>query len=212
MNRVILVVLLLSALVCAQERAPVKCTEDSPERRGEEGCTVLTSRPLLVPVNGPVYWHLDRFDSLEAAKMAAAPNSVAAEAHGSIWLMTVEGKSKTHHNGRHVAWVGPIVLTSSGRNMMRVQSSLLRPGGSTPVHIHPASEVVYVIDGEQCMETPGAGYRLGAGKTLILPGGTIHRGRVSGNKARRALGLVLFEGDHPSSRDLSDPPRLVPCK
>ena len=32
----------------AQHNNPgVKCTEDSPERRGEEGCTILTNRPLV---------------------------------------------------------------------------------------------------------------------------------------------------------------------
>ena len=212
MDRVILVILMLSVIASAQERAPVKCLEDSPERRGEEGCSILASRPLAGALTTPVYWHIDRFDSLESAKKAAGPNGVAAEAHGGFWLMTVEETSKTHYGGRHVAWIGPIVLTSSGHNMMRAVSSLLRPGGSTPAHVHPSTEVVYVVEGEQCMETPSAGHRLGTGKSLILPGGTVHRGRVSGSSARRALGLVLFGGDNPSSRDLSDPPQLIPCK
>jgi hypothetical protein len=32
----------------------------------------------------PVYWHIDRFDSLEAATKCAGPDGVAAEAHGSV--------------------------------------------------------------------------------------------------------------------------------
>jgi hypothetical protein len=31
-----------------------------------------------------MHWHILRFDSLEAAKAAAGPDGVAAEAHGSV--------------------------------------------------------------------------------------------------------------------------------
>ena len=42
-----------------QQRAPVKCMENSPERRGEEGCTILANRPLVGSISDSVYWHLD---------------------------------------------------------------------------------------------------------------------------------------------------------
>src|SRR5215207_5189 len=78
----------------AEQRPPVKCMENSPERRGEEGCTILTNRPLLGSLTNDVYWHIDRFDSLQAAMKAAGPNGVAAQAHSSFWLMTVETKTE----------------------------------------------------------------------------------------------------------------------
>ena len=116
----------------SQNRSAVKCAEDSPERRGDEGCTILASRPLSGPVTGAVYWHLDRFDSLEDAKKAAGPNGVATEAHGGVWLMSVEGKTKDHHGGSHVALIGPLTLPAAEGYTMRVQSSLLKEGASTP--------------------------------------------------------------------------------
>lgn len=200
------------ALAVAQERPPVKCTENSPERRGEEGCTILASRPLLGPLTKPVYWHIDRFDSLEAAKKAAGPNGVAAEAHGSVWLMTVEAHTEEHHGGHHVASLGPLAMPSADRYSMRVQSSLLRPGSTTPVHTHSGPEVFYVVAGEQCLETPEVGHRLGAGQFYVLPAGIIHRGRVMGSGVRRALALILHDAAHPTSQDLSDSLPLVPCK
>lgn len=212
MSRAILIILAVCTWAVAQERPPVKCTEDSPERRGEEGCTILASRRLVGSHTKPVYWHIDRFDSLEAAKNAAGANGVAAEAHGSVWLMTVEAKTKKHHGGRHVAWIGPLVLSRANRYSMRVQSSLLSPGGTTPAHVHSGPEVVYVVDGEQCMETPKAGHRLGVGQSLVLPTSTIHRGRVTGSGVRRAFGLVLYDPGQPASRDLDEPPPLVRCK
>lgn len=212
MRHTILAFCALCALAGADERPSVKCTPDSPERRGEEGCTILASRPLVAPTTTPTYWHIDRFDSLDAATKAAGPDGVAAEAHGSVWLMRVEGRSEAHHGGHHVAWVGPLALPAGRGYSMRVQSSLLRPGTTTPAHTHPGPEVFYLVAGEQCLETPDKGQRLHAGQTYVLPGGVIHRGRATGSDVRRALALNLHDSAHPTSHDLSDPPPLVPCK
>ena len=210
MNRVILMILALCAIAPAGQRPPVKCTENSPERRGEEGCTVLANRPLLGSLPKTVHWHIDRFDSLEAAKKAAGPNGVAAEAHGSFWLMTVEAKTEDHHGGHHVTWIGPLVPATD--SSMRVQSSLLMPGARTPPHTHPGPEVIYIVDGEQCMETPDVGHRLGRGQSYVVPGDVVHRGRPIGSKARRALALNLYDAAHPVSHDLGDAPALAACK
>ena len=201
-----------SQSAAAQPRPPVKCTENSPERRGEEGCTILVSRPLAGAVTRPLYWHIDRFDSLEAAKKAAGPDGVAAEAHGSIWLMTVEPRTKDHHAGRHVAEIGPLALPAADRYSMRVNSTFLKPGSITPVHTHSGPEVFYIVVGEQCLETENAGHHVAVGKTHVIPSDTIHRGRVTGPTPRGALTLVLHDAARPSSHDLTDPPQLNQCK
>ncbi len=59
MNRTILIILALCAIAPAGQRPPVKCTENSPERRGEEGCTVMANRPLLGSLTKTVYWHIE---------------------------------------------------------------------------------------------------------------------------------------------------------
>ena len=164
----------------------VKCSVDSPERRGEEGCTILASRPLVGPLAERAYWHIDSFDSLETARKAAGPNGVAAVAHGSAWLMTVEAQTEDHHGGTHVAWIGPLVVPDANQYSMRVMSSLLRPGTTTPVHMHPGPEVFYVVAGEQCLETPELSHHLGSGQSLVLSAGTIMRGRITGSIARQA--------------------------
>ena len=212
MNRTILIALVVFSLAPVGQRPPVKCTEASPERRGEEGCTILASRPVVGPLAKPVYWHIDRFDSLEAAKKAAGPDGVAAEAHGGIWLMTVEMQSEEHHGGRHVSWIGPLTLPHSGRYTMRVQSSLLLPGATTPVHTHSGPEVFYILDGEQCLETQELAHRLGAGDTFVLPGDVIHRQRIIAVGGRRNLAIILHDAARPASQDLADPPPLAPCK
>jgi quercetin dioxygenase-like cupin family protein len=206
------VIFALCALAAGAERPPVRCVQDSPERHGEEGCSVLASRPLVSSPTEPIYWHIDRFDSLEAARKGAGPDGVPAEAHGSVWLMTVEARSEAHHGGRHVAWIGPLAVPTAGRQSMRVASSLLGPGTTTPVHSHPGPEVFYIVSGEQCLETPETGHRLYAGESHVLPAGTIHRGRVTGSRVRRALALVLQDSADSASHEVEDPPRLVPCQ
>lgn len=212
MTVAILAVLGMWAHAAAGERPPVKCIEDSPERRGEEGCTILASRPLAGSLTTPVYWYLDRFDSLEAAKKAAGPDAVAAEAHGFAWLMTVEAQTEEHHRGRHVATIGPLAVPAADRYSMRVLSSLLRPGGTTPAHAHPGPEAVYVVDGEQCMETPEVGQRIASGQSYVVPAGIMHRGRVAGSAVRRSLALNLYDAALPVSHDPATPPPLAPCK
>lgn len=196
----------------ATQRPSVKCMENSPERRGEEGCTILTNRPLVGSLTKTVYWHIDRFDSLETAMKAAGPNSVATEAHGSFWLLTVEMRAEDCQAGQHVTRIGPLTLPPADRYLMRVLSSLLEPGSSTPIHTHSGPEVFYVIDGEQCIEMPEAGQRLSVGQSFIVPGNTVHRGRVIGSKARRALALILYDAAYPASHDLDNTTPIVSCK
>jgi len=217
----LLSILLLTFALCeissaqvTQDRSAVKCAADSPERRGEEGCTILASRPLSGAIKGAIYWHIDRFNSLEDAKKAAGPNGVAAEAHRGVWLMTVEGKTQDHHGGRHVALIGPLNLPAAEGYTMRVVSSLLKQGASTPVHIHSGPEVWYIVVGEQCLETRKAAHLLKAGKFFILPTDQVHRGRVQSAEMRGALALVLHDSKRPASEDLtgSDAPLLIACR
>ena len=142
----------------------------------------------------------------------AGPNDVAAEAHGSFWLMSLEEKSEDHHGGVHVVWVGAIPVPVADSFSMRVQSSLLLPGATTPAHTHPGPEILYVVDGEQCTETPETGIHLRAGQSYIVPNGVIHRGRVIGSKPRRILALNLYNAAHRTSHDLENPPTLASCK
>ncbi len=91
--------------VIAEQQPLVKCIEDSPE----------------------LAWGGGLHDSGEQTpKKAAGPDGVAAEAHGSVWLMTVEAQTEEHHGGRHVAWIAPLAMPAADRYSMRVQSSLLR--------------------------------------------------------------------------------------
>jgi len=172
----------------------------------------LANRTLLGSLTNDVYWHIDRFDSIETAMKAAGSNGVAAEAHGSFWLMTVEVNGEDHHGGHHIAWIGPLILSAPDSFSMRVQSSLLRPGSTTPIHTHSGPEVFFIVDGEQCIEMTDGSQRLGDGQSYVVSGGVVHRGRVIGSIARRALALILYDAAYSASSDVDKPPLLFLCK
>ena len=62
MIRTILSALVVCALPPAGQRPPVKCAEESPARRGEEGDTVPTVSRFLEPVPDTILPRASLFD------------------------------------------------------------------------------------------------------------------------------------------------------
>src|SRR5215208_822126 len=123
------------------------CGPDSPERRGQIGCTVFPSKPLPEALTEPVFWHIDRFDSPDRARAAVGPSSVAVDAGGAWWLMTIERDTTDHRGGQHVTQVGPLPLPRAARYTMMVQSAVFMPGMYSLTHHHSGVEAVYVLEG-----------------------------------------------------------------
>ena len=141
------------------------CVPDSPERRCEIGCSIIQSKALPEGLTEPVFWHIDRFDSPERARAAAGPASIAFDAAGNWWLMTIERETTDHHGGQHVTRVGPLPLPRATRYAMVVQSALFLPGMYSLPHHHPGVEAIYVLEGEACYETlPNLHLRMEEGK------------------------------------------------
>ena len=86
---------------------------------------------------------------------------------------------------------------------MQVMSMLFRPGTVSGVHTHPGPEALYLVAGEQCLETPEGGHGIGAGQAYVVPAGVTMRVRATGLGLRRALVLILHDAAHPSALVLS---------
>jgi quercetin dioxygenase-like cupin family protein len=190
------------------------CVENSPERRGEVGCSIIQSKVLPDGLKEPVFWHIDRFDSPDAARAAVGPASIAFDAAGTWWLMTIESETADHHGGRHVTQVGPLPLPRATKYAMMVQSAVFMPGMYSLIHHHSGVEAVYVIDGEACYETPTRASKLRKGETLALPGGTPMRAVVTGSKPRHVLAVIVHDAAQPSTMRMDEGtgPPLVACK
>jgi quercetin dioxygenase-like cupin family protein len=190
------------------------CVENSPERRGEMGCSIVESKVLPDDLKEPVFWHIDRFDSLERAGAAVGPSSIAFEAAGTSWLMTIESQTADHHGGTHVAHVGPLPLPRAPKYAMLAQSAVFTPGMYSLAHHHSGVEAVYVVDGEACYETPTRAAKLRKGETLALPGGTAMRAVVTGSTPRHVLAVIVHDAAQPATMRMEEGmgPPLVACK
>ena len=190
------------------------CVQDSPERRGEIGCSIVESKLLPESLKAPAFWHIDRFDSAEAAHAAVGPASVAFDAAGTWWLMTIESQTSDHHRGRHMTQVGPLPLPRAARYAVVVQSSVFMPGMYSLEHQHSGVEAVYVLEGEACFETPTRAVKLQKGETFAVPGDTPMRAVVTGTGRRYVLAVIVHDAAQPATMRMDEGtgPTLVACK
>lgn len=201
----------ITSFALAQGTEPIRCVPDSPERRGGTGCSVVAHKALSGLPQQPVYWHIDKFSSIRAAEAAVRTASVAVEAHGSSWLMNVEARTDDHHGGQHAAAVGPLPLPSASSLMMQIMSAYFMPGQTTEPHTHPGPEAWFVIEGEQCLETPTGTIRAKAGETAIIDAGPAMRLVGMGTGPRRALVLILHDAAQPPTT-ITPGVELVSCR
>jgi len=191
------------------------CVENSAERRGEMGCSIIASKVLPIGLKEPLFWHIDRFDSPERARAAVNQASVAFDAAGTAWLMTIEPQASDHHGGHHVTQVGPLPLPRATRYSMVVQSAVFGPGMYSLVHHHSGVEAVYVLEGEACYETPGRGFTLRKGETLAVPANTPMRAVVPRTTTRRyVLAVIVHDAAQPATMRMEEGivPQLAACE
>ena len=167
--------------------------------------SALTIRPLAEKTvdalpGGVLFWRIENLPSLDAARAAAGPFSVAAESGGKAWLFTLGPAGGTTPGATRVAEVGPIARVQAAKYLLRINDASGAPGSTTPVHSHPGSEAFYVLAGEQSVR--------GAEGTLRVQAGQAEPGRgagapmqVSSSGAGELHALVMFvvDADKPFS-------------
>src|SRR3954468_1759249 len=82
--------------------------------------------PALPP--GPLFWHLDRFRSTDAAQRAAGPTGSVVEAFGSAWLFTIADRRWRARGGKHVALIGPLTVEPASVYAAEYLRSVFSPG------------------------------------------------------------------------------------
>jgi hypothetical protein len=78
----VVIVVILSTRTAWAQLEPA-CIENSPERRGEIGCSLVENKPLPSGLKAPLPWHIDRFAAEAEAKAAVGPTSVGFSAHNN---------------------------------------------------------------------------------------------------------------------------------
>jgi hypothetical protein len=128
---------------------------------------------------GELFWRVESFPTLEAAKAAAPPYrwnpdtvsydgfpTLTAEVAGKAWLFTLGPKGGATAGGTKVAEVGPVPQFSTSEYLLRINYGHGPPGARTPVHTHPGSEAFYVIAGTLGQRTSQGVMNVEAGHTM----------------------------------------------
>ena len=75
---------------------------------------------------------------------------------------------------------------------------VFQPGGSPGRHTHPGEEIGYVLEGTVLIEQDGKpAVTLDAGKTFLIPSGTVHNATNSGSTVARLLVSYIVEKGKP---------------
>jgi hypothetical protein len=149
---------------------------------------------------GPLFWRVESFATLDQARAAAGPMSLAAESDGKALLFTLGPAGGSSAGGTRMVEVGPIPEVSASQYLLRVNAASGRPGSVTPVHSHPGSEAVYVLAGEQSFRTPHGVKRVAAGQAEAgHHAGTPMQASSSGSVDLRALIMFVVDATKPFS-------------
>jgi hypothetical protein len=154
----------------------------------------------------PLYWRVETYPTIAQAKAAEGPTSLAAEAAGRAWLVTLGGKGGSIAGGNEVAEIGPISPPPSAPEyLLRINSAGGPPGVRTPVHTHPGSETFYVLSGELSQKTSSGVMRVAAGQSMPghSPGMPME---VSSGGASDLNALVMFVVD--AAKPFSSPAKF----
>lgn len=145
------IVFALAATLPAMELAAVPSTAAAQGKLAIEPVAELKLKALPP---GPLYWRLDNFDSLAAAKAAGGQASLTAEVAGKVWLFTLGPKGGSSAGGRKVVEIGPVPPVTAPEYLLRINHVTGPPGAKTPIHSHPGAEAFYVLAGRMSQRTP----------------------------------------------------------
>jgi quercetin dioxygenase-like cupin family protein len=160
----------------------------------------IAEKTLRQLAPGPLYWRVERFPTLEAARALENENSLAASAWGASWLFTLDAEGRATPGGLKVAEVGPVPVPAAARLMLRVNRAGGPPGAKTPVHTHPGSEAFFVLKGVLTQRTPHGLAEVGAGK--VMNGhepGMVMQLESTGAEPLEQLVMFLVDADKPFS-------------
>lgn len=147
---------------------------------------------------GPLYWSVKPFPSLEQAQKAAGDFGLAAESDGKAWLFTLGLKNQAVKGEAAAIEAGPITPPAASRFLLRVSESITSPGRVTPVHTHPGSEAFYVLKGEIEYKTATRTDKVTAGNASAgPPPNTVMQATTTGTETAHNLVMFVLDATKP---------------
>lgn len=185
----------------AHEHVLFQCLDDGL-KSSEISYLLLAKRGIRQFPKGAVFWHLNVFPSMAAAKAARGKTGMVVEAEGRFWLFSFGPKDAVPKQGELVASVGPLEMTSGTLPVAKSYEvvaylSMMPAGTHTRVHTHSGPEAWYVLDGEQCLETPEGRIKAGAAVGAMVRPTIPMQLTNNGSSTRRALSVVIHDAAQP---------------
>ena len=97
---------------------------------------------------------------------------------------------KVEIEGAENATIRVLISKVDGADNFAMRMFEIQPGGHTPLHSHTHEHEVFVLDGEGVFVCEGKEHRIAAEYVILVPGGTEHQFRNSGDSVLRFLCLV----------------------
>ena len=170
------------------------CIPESQRGSQEIGCFIKTEVAQGTLNAASTFWHVTRFDSLEAAQRARRPHDAIIQAYGDVWLMSIADEAWRPESGQHVASIGPLPVSANLSYSALYMEASMKPGMKSAIHRHSGVEAWYTISGETCLETPkGVATGRAGGPPVIIPAGMPMELTATGTKVRTSLVLILHE-------------------
>jgi hypothetical protein len=138
-----------------EEGSGGRCVPVAERGKRKLGCYVIAREQIGALRSGEVYWHIDAFPDLAAAEAAAGPRSVAAEAFGESWLLTIEERGWRSGGGERVAEIGPLPVEPADAFTAQYMEATFRPGMKSGIAQRSGPEAWHTLSGESCLETRG---------------------------------------------------------
>lgn len=155
--------------------------------------------------DGPLFWRIENFPTLDQARAAMGEWSLAAQAADRVWLFTLGAPEGSSPGGTKVAEVGPIPRPAAQTYLLRINEARGVPGSASSVHSHPGSEAFFVLSGEQSIRTEHGVMRVRAGRHEPGDGGGMAM-EVSSSGDTELHALVMFVVD--AAKPFSSPAEL----
>ena len=148
---------------------------------------------------GALYWRIENFDTLEQARAAAGPHSVAALSDGKAWLFTLGAPGGATPGGKKVAEFGPVPRITAPQYLLRINEASGPSGAITAIHSHPGSESFFVLRGEQRMRGPHGVLVIKPGQPTIGHGEQPMQVWSSGSSDLHSLVMFVVDATRPFS-------------
>jgi quercetin dioxygenase-like cupin family protein len=164
----------------------------------EIGCFVLAREALGQLPRGPLYWHLYAYPTRSAAEAAKGSHGSVVEAEGRVWLFTVGERGWRPAGGTRVAEIGPIPSLDAAAKYIGIYLDVVfAPGVVSIAHRHAGPEMRYMLEGQQCEETPDGIQPMRPGDTKIIPAEVPMTATGIGKSVSSTLVLILYDESKP---------------